>query len=172
MKEQTKERIDTSDFYSLAQKIMAHLAGAQGKEIDTAVNKCLGWLGEYFGIDSVSLGGISKSGELMPLLYLWGKLPPKEMMLAGNPIPGPDMVAQFNREGYLVYNRPEDLNELPQFQEHTRQMGALAGVFWKHRDRGSWVWRFHQRIRKSGRIKSSIILLSSARFFLTSCTAG
>ena len=139
MKEQTKERIDTSDFYSLAQKIMAHLACAQGKEIDTAVNKCLGWLGEYFGIDSVSLGGISKSGELMPVLHLWGKLPPKEMMLAGNPIPGPDMVAQFNRDGYLVYNRPEDLNELPQFQQHTRQMGALAGVFWKHRDRGSWV---------------------------------
>jgi transcriptional regulator with GAF, ATPase, and Fis domain len=60
-------------------------------------------------------------------------------MLANNPTPGPDMVAQFNREGYLVYNRLEDLNELPQFQEHTRQMGVLAGVFWKHRDRGSWV---------------------------------
>ena len=139
MKEQTKERIETSDFYPLAQKIMAHLAGAQGKEIYTEVNECLGWLGEYFGIDSVSLGGISKSGDLMPSLHLWGKLPPKEAMLAGNPTPGPDMVAQFNREGYLVYNRLEDLNELPQFKEHTRQMGALAGVFWKHRDRGSWV---------------------------------
>jgi transcriptional regulator with GAF, ATPase, and Fis domain len=139
MDEQTKEHIETSDFYPLAQKIMAHLAGAQGEEIYTAVNKCLGWLGEYFGIDSVSLGGISKSGKLMPSLHLWGKLPPKEMMLASNLVPGPDMVAQFNREGYLVYNRLEDLNELPQFQEHTRQMGALAGVFWKHRDRGSWV---------------------------------
>ena len=129
MKEQTKERIETSDFYPLAQKIMAHLAEAQGKEIYTEVNECLGWLGEYFGIDSVSLGGISKSGELMPLLHLWGKLPPKEAMLAGSPTPGPDMVAQFNREGYLVYNRLEDLDELPQFKAHTRAMGVLAGVF-------------------------------------------
>lgn len=139
MKKQTNEPSESSGFYRLAQNIMTDLAGAQGEKIDAALNKCLERLGEYFGIESVSLGGISKSGELMPTLYLWGKLPPKKTMLAGNPPPGPEMVAQFNREGYLIYNRLEDLNELPQFQEHTRQMGALAGVFWKHRDRGSWV---------------------------------
>jgi len=137
-----KQEIDISEspgFYRLAQRVMTHLAGAQGKEIDAAIKKCLEQLGEYFGIENVSLGGISKSGQLMPMLYLWGKLPPKAMMLASNPSPGPEMVAQFNRDGYLIYNRLEDLNELPQFQEHTRNMGALAGVFWKHCDRGSWV---------------------------------
>jgi transcriptional regulator with GAF, ATPase, and Fis domain len=75
----------------------------------------------------------------MPALYLWGKLPPKAMMLASNPTPGSEMVTLWNREGYLIYNRPEDLNELPQFQEHTLNMGVQAGIFWKHRDRGAWV---------------------------------
>jgi len=139
MKKPKNELSESPGFYRLAQEVMARLAGAKGEEIDEAVNVCLEQLGEYFEVDAVSLGGISKSGELMPTLYLWGKLPPKAMMLASNPSPGPEMVTQFNREGYLIYNRLEDLNELPQFQEHTRNMGALAGVFWKHRDRGSWV---------------------------------
>ena len=139
MKKQTNELSEPSDFYRLAQNIMADLAGAQGEEIDAAINKCLEQLGKYFGVENVSLGGISKSGELMPVLYLWGKLPPKAMMLASNPSPGPEMVAHWNREGYLIYNRPGDLNELPQFQEHTQNMGVKAGVFWKHCDRGSWV---------------------------------
>jgi transcriptional regulator with GAF, ATPase, and Fis domain len=49
------------------------------------------------------------------------------------------MAAQYRREGSVVWNRLEDLGELPQFQEHARQMGVLAGVFWAHRDRGSHV---------------------------------
>jgi len=139
MKKQNNEFGETSDFYRLAQNIMKDLAGAQGEEIDAAINKCLAQLGKYFGVENVSLGGIAKSGELMPALYLWGKLPPKAMMLASNPTPGSEMVTLWNREGYLIYNRPEDLNELPQFQEHTLNMGVKAGVFWKHCDRGSWV---------------------------------
>ncbi|NOQ68575.1 MAG: hypothetical protein GQ573_00460, partial [Gammaproteobacteria bacterium] len=139
MKKQNNEFSESSGFYYLAQRVMTHLAGAQGAEIDAAINKCLEQLGKYFGVDNVSLGGISKSGELMPALYLWGKLPPKAMMLASNPTPGPEMVTQWNREGYLIYNQLEDLNELPQFQEHTQNMGVKAGVFWKHCDRGSWV---------------------------------
>jgi len=132
-----KERL--RQFEQLTQNIMKQLIDAQGEDIDTVITNCLKQVGESFGIDSVSLGGISKSGELMPALYTWGQLPMKETMLATNPTPGPEMVTQFNREGHLIYNRLEDLNELPQFQEHTRQMGALAGVFWKHRDQGSWV---------------------------------
>lgn len=139
MKKSKNELSESLRFYHLAQNIMADLASAHGEEIDVAVNKCLEQLGKYFGVENVSLGGISKSGGLMPLLYLWGKLPPKAVMLASNPTPGTEMVAQWNREGYLIYNRPEDLNELPQFQEHTQNMGVQAGVFWKHCDQGSWV---------------------------------
>jgi transcriptional regulator with GAF, ATPase, and Fis domain len=139
MNKQTTALSESARFYRLVQKTTAQLVSAQGVDIDTTVNECLEQLGEYFGVEGVSLGGISKSGELMSVLYLWGQLPPRDTMLAANPSPGPEMVAQFNRDGYLIYNRLEDLDELPQFQEHTRQMGALAGVFWKHRDRGSWV---------------------------------
>jgi formate hydrogenlyase transcriptional activator len=139
MKKQNNDFSELSEFYRLVEKVMAHLAGARGEEIDEGINKCLALLGKHFGVESVSLGGISKSGELMPALYLWGQLPPKAMMLASTPTPGPEMVAQWNREGYLIYNRPEDLNELPQFQEHTLNMGIQAGIFWKHRDLGSWV---------------------------------
>ncbi len=136
---QINEPDESSRFYRLTQNVMAQLAGAQGEGIDVTVSSCLERLGEYFGVDSVSLGGISKSGELMPALYLWGQLPPKETMLAGHPSPGQEMVARFNRDGYFIYNRLEDLDELPQYQEHTRQMGIPAAVFWKHHDKGSWV---------------------------------
>ena len=139
MRKQTTEFGESERFHRLAEKMMGQLVGAQGEDIDGAVDECLGQLGKYFGVDSVSLGGISKSGELMSVLHLWGQLPPRDTMLAANPSPGPEMVARFNRDGYLIYNGLEDLDELPQFQEHTRQMGALAGVFWKHRDWGSWI---------------------------------
>jgi len=139
MKKKINEHNEASIFYCLAQSIMAQLVNAQDEDIDVAVINSLGELGKYFDVESVSLGGISKSGQLIPALYLWGRLPPKDTSLVLNPPPGPEMVAQFNKEGYLIYNRLEDLNDLPQFQEHTQQMGALAGAFWKYRDRGSWV---------------------------------
>jgi len=49
------------------------------------------------------------------------------------------MVAQFCREGSFVYSRLEDLDEFPQYQEHTRRMGAVAAAFWAYRDLGSHV---------------------------------
>ncbi|NOQ77392.1 MAG: hypothetical protein GQ475_06330, partial [Methylococcaceae bacterium] len=113
MKKQIYELREASRFYRLAQNIMAQLVSAQDEEIDAAVINSLGELGKYFEVESVSLGGISKSGKLIPALYLWGQLPPKDTSLALDPSPGPEMVVQFNREGYLIYNQLEDLDELP-----------------------------------------------------------
>ena len=126
-------------FYLLAQELTARLVGAQGAEIDAAVDDCLARMGEHFGVESVSLGGITKSGELTPALRVWGRLPPREKSLAVDPSPGLEMAAQFCREGSFVYGRLEDLDEMPQYQEHTRRMGAVAAVFWAHRDMGSHV---------------------------------
>ncbi|MFK7848847.1 MAG: sigma 54-interacting transcriptional regulator [Rhodothermales bacterium] len=139
MKKQIQEIKKSARFYRLIQEVTTELVGAKGEDIDTALHNCLKIAGEYFGVDSVSLGGISKTGELMPTLYLWGQLPPKKMMLASKPTPGPEMATQFNRDGYFIYNRLEDLNELPQYQEHTRRMGVPAAAFWKHHDQGSWI---------------------------------
>jgi transcriptional regulator with GAF, ATPase, and Fis domain len=139
MKEQTKGLNERLLSYRLIRDLTARLVSARGAEIDAAVNDCLARMGEHFGVESVSLGGITKAGELTPALNVWGKLPPKDTSLAVDPPPGPEMVAQFKREGSLIYNRLEDLDELPQFREHTRRMGSLAGVFWMHRDLGSHV---------------------------------
>jgi formate hydrogenlyase transcriptional activator len=139
MKKQIQDIKESARFYRLVQEVTTELVGAKGEDIDTALQNCLEIAGEYFGVDSVSLGGISKTGELMPTLYLWGQLPPRKTMLASQPTPGPEMATQFNRDGYFIYNRLEDLNELPQYQEHTRRMGVSAAVFWKHHDRGSWI---------------------------------
>jgi formate hydrogenlyase transcriptional activator len=126
-------------FDSLVREITARLVGARGTEIDAAVDDCLARVGEHFGVEIVSLGGITKSGELTPALRVWGGLPSRDKSLALEPPPGPEMVARWGRDGSLVYNRLEDLDELPQFQEHTRRMGGFAGVFCRHRDLGSHV---------------------------------
>jgi transcriptional regulator with GAF, ATPase, and Fis domain len=139
MKDQTKELSESSRFYRLVREFMARLVGARGEEIDAAVDDCLERMGEYFGVESVSLGGISKSGNLTPALRVWGGLPARDKSLATNPPPGPEMVAQFCREGSFVYSRLEDLDEMPQYREHTRRMGTVAAVFWLYRDLGSHV---------------------------------
>lgn len=139
MKGKSDELSDTTLFYRLAHELTVRLVAARGEEIDTRVYECLEKLAEYFGVWSVSLGSISKSGELMPGTYFWGKLPRREVSLKVDPPPGPEMVAQWNREGSLVYSQLSDLDELPQYREHTRKMGAQAAVFWKHCDRGSYV---------------------------------
>jgi DNA-binding NtrC family response regulator len=141
--ERTSELSDairkSSRFYRLVHEVTARLVGARGEEIDAAVDDCLAWTGEHFGVEAVSLGGISKSGELTPALRVWGRLPSKDKSLAVDPPPGSEMVAQFCRDGSFVYSRLEDLDELPQYQEHTRRMGSVAAVFWAHRDLGSHV---------------------------------
>ena len=139
MNEQTAELSESSRFYRLLQEVTARLVGARGSEIDAAVDDCLARMGEHFGVGSVSLGGITKSGELTPALRVWGRLPSRGKSLTVDPPPGPEMVAQFCREGSFVYSRLEDLDEFPQYREHTRRMGAVAAVFWAHRDLGSYV---------------------------------
>jgi len=139
MNEQTEELSDSSHFYRLVQEVTTRLVGARGEEIDAAVDDCLARMGGYFGVESVSLGGISKSGNLTPALRVWGRLPSRDVSLAVDPPPGPEMVAQFCREGSFVYSRLEDLDEFPQYREHTRRMGTVAAVFWAHRDLGSHV---------------------------------
>jgi transcriptional regulator with GAF, ATPase, and Fis domain len=139
MKKQTKELSESSRFYRLVQEVGTWLVGAQGAEIDSAVDDCLARLGEHFGVESVSLGGISKSGKLTPALRVWGRLPPRDKSLALDPPPGSKMVAEFCRKGSFVYSRLEDLDEFPLYREHTRQMGIEAAAFWAHRDLGSHV---------------------------------
>ncbi len=139
MNEQTEEPSESSRFYRLVQEVTARLVGARGEEIDAAVDDCLARLGGYFGVEGVSLGGISKLGELTTALRVWGRLPSRGNSLALSPSPGPEMVAQFCREGSFVYSRLEDLDEFPQYREHTRQMGAVAAAFWAYRDLGSHV---------------------------------
>ncbi len=134
-----KDLSERTRFYRLVREMATRLVGAQGAEIDAAVDDCLARMGKHFGVDAVSLGGITKSGELTPALHVWGRLPPRDKSLAVDPPPGPEMVAQFCREGSFVYSRLEDLDEFPQYQEHTRRMGAVAAVFWAHRDLGSLV---------------------------------
>jgi formate hydrogenlyase transcriptional activator len=139
MKEQSTEVSESSSFYSLVQELTGRLVGARGKEIDAAVDDCLAQMGAHFGVESVSLGGISKSGKLTPALRVWGRLPAREKSLTIDPPPGPEMVAQFCREGSFVYTQLEDLDAFPQYREHTRRMGTVAAVFWAHRDLGSHV---------------------------------
>ena len=139
MKNQTGKLSERARFYLLVRNFATRLAGALGAEIDSAVDDCLESMGEHLGVDRVALGGISKAGELMPALWVWGHGPPPKGSQAVDPSPGPEMVAQWNRDGFLVYNRLEDLDHLPQYQEHTRNMGIAAAVFWVYRDRGPWV---------------------------------
>ena len=139
MNKQTEERGERSRFYRLVREMTARLVAARGPEIDEAVDECLAWMGEYFGVERVALGAISKSGEIISSVRVWGHGPPPTATREIDPPPGPEMVARWNREGSLVYNRLEDLDDLPQFQEHTRLFGVPAGVFWKYRDRGSHV---------------------------------
>ena len=139
MEEQTEELSERASFYRLVREATARLVAARGSEIDAAVEECLARMGEHLGVDRVALGAISKSGDILPSVHVWGHGPPPSATHSIDPPPGPEMVARWNREGSLVYNRLEDLDDLPQFQEHTRQFGVPAGVFWKYRDRGSHV---------------------------------
>ncbi len=95
MKETTTDPSGSSRFYRVIQKVTARLVGARGEEIEAAVDDCLAHLGEYFDVDSVSLGGISKSGNLTPALRVWGRLPPRDRSLTVDPPPGPEMAARF-----------------------------------------------------------------------------
>ena len=128
---------DRLTFYALVQKLVTQLVGARGAGIEAVVDNCLRWIGEYFEVDRVALGGISTQGKLTPSLRVWGQGQPLLGSLEIAPTPGPEMVAHWRREGSLIYSRLEDLHALPQFREHTRCFGIQAGVFWLHRDLGT-----------------------------------
>ena len=128
---------DLQRFYRLLQDMTARLVGAQAEEIDLAVDDCLARLGEHFDVPQVSLGQIASSGELLPSLRVWGDRPTPEFLDADPP--GPELVAYFIRNGFVAWNCLEDLDELPQWREHCRQSGSMAGVIWLHRDFGSYV---------------------------------
>jgi transcriptional regulator with GAF, ATPase, and Fis domain len=124
-------------FFGLVHDISSLLVGARSKDIEKALDDCLAKLGEYFDAQHVALGQISGSGELLPSLRMWGDVAAIDF-LAADP-PGPEMVAYFIRNGSLIWNCLEDLDELPQWREHCRQVGALNGSMWLHRDFGSHV---------------------------------
>jgi formate hydrogenlyase transcriptional activator len=122
-------------FYKLVHEIASRLVGAQAVDIDTLVDECLEKVGLYFNVSQVALGQWEKSGELQSSLRMWGDTPAGDFLHA--PPPGPDAYTHYCRKGSLAWNCVEDLNELPQFQEHCRQLGVAAGVFCLHRNYGS-----------------------------------
>jgi transcriptional regulator with GAF, ATPase, and Fis domain len=137
MAKQIDEVQGVQPFFGLVSDISSLLVGARSKEIEKALDDCLAKLGEYFDVQHVALGQISSSGELLPSLRMWGDVAAIDF-LAADP-PGPEMVAYFIRNGSLTWNCLEDLDELPQWREHCRQVGALNGSMWLHRDFGSHV---------------------------------
>ena len=139
MKKQTGGLNEPASFYSLIREITARFVAAQGTELEAAVDDCLAQMAEHFDVAVVALGAISKSGEILPSVHVREPGPSGSTSVAVDPPPGPEMVARWNRDGFLIYNRLEDLDHLPQYQQHTRNMGIIAGVFWKYRDHGSHV---------------------------------
>jgi len=137
MAKQSNDVTGVQPFFGLVNDISALLVGARSAEIDTALDDCLKRLGEYFDVHQVALGQISRSGELLPTLRMWGDAPAVNFLMVDPP--GPEVVTYFARNGSVIWNSLEDLDELPQWREHCRQAGALAGAMWLHRDFGSHV---------------------------------
>jgi transcriptional regulator with GAF, ATPase, and Fis domain len=136
MTKRNKEVNEIQTFHRLVREISALLVGARSSEIENALDCCLAKVGEYFDVSHVSMGQISKAGELLPSLRMWGDSAVK--FLNVDP-PGPEMVAYFSREGSLTWSCLEDLEMLPQWQKHCRQLGVTAGSLWLYRDFGSHV---------------------------------
>ncbi len=121
--------------YQLLQEVTTRLVGAQSTEIDVAVDDCLAKLGESFNVDQVGLGQWSNTGKILPSLRSWGEKPIADYLTTAGP--GPESLAYLCRNGSLLWNCIEDLEDLPQLQDHARQVGAMAGVFWLHRNFGT-----------------------------------
>jgi len=135
MAKRHKEVDSIEGFYGVTHEFTALLAGARSSEIDEALDDCLGIIGEHFGADKVGLGQWATSGEILPALRAWGPKPAGDYLNAIPP--GPEAGALIRRKGFLIWNCLEDLEGLPQFQEHCRQVDAIAGAFSLHRDLGS-----------------------------------
>ena len=137
MAKQSSDVSGVQSFFGLVNDVSAMLVGARSAEIDVALDDCLARLGEYFDAHQVALGQISKSGELLPSLRMWGDAPAVNYLMVDPP--GPELVTHFVRNGSVIWNCLEDLDELPHWREHCRQAGAVAGAMWLHRDFGSHV---------------------------------
>ena len=81
------------------------------------------------------MGQWSKSGKILPSLRSWGDKPATDYLTTVGP--GPEAFAYLCRKGSLIWNCLEDLEELPQLQEHAQQVCAIAGAFWLHRSFGT-----------------------------------
>ena len=137
MAKQSNDIRGVQPFLGLVNDVSALLVGARSVEIDVALDDCLERLGEYFDVHQVALGQISRSGELLPTLRMWGDAPAVNYLLVDPP--GPEVVTYFARNGSVIWNCLEDLDELPRWREHCRQAGAVSGSMWLHRDFGSHV---------------------------------
>jgi formate hydrogenlyase transcriptional activator len=127
-----QNKFQKQQFFRLLQEVSTRLVGARSVEIDIAVDDCLGKLGEYFGASQVGLGQWSKSGKILPSLRTWGEKPVGDYLNTDGP--GPAAFARLCSEGSLTWNCVEDLEDLPQFQEHLRKVRAMSGVFWLHQN--------------------------------------
>jgi len=135
MAKQNNEADKLQRFYRLLQEVTTRLVGAQAKEIDLAVDDCLAKFGKHFDVSQVGMGQWSKSGKILPSLRSWGENPVSDYLTAVGP--GPEAFAYLCRNGSLIWNCLEDLEELPQFQDHARQVRAMAGAFWVYRNFGT-----------------------------------
>ncbi len=130
-----QSELRAEQFYRLLQDVTTRLVGAQATEIDAAVDDCLAKLGEHFHVNQVGMGQWSKSGKILPSLRSWGDKPVTDYLTTVGP--GPEAFAYLCRKGSLTWNCLEDLEELPQFQDHAQQVRAMAGAFWLHRNFGT-----------------------------------
>lgn len=122
-------------FLRLTKDITSQLVIAQADSLDQAVDESLAKVGKYFNADQVGLGQWSKLGKVLPSLRTWGAKPVNDYLNTDGP--GEKASEYLRRNGLLIWNCIEDLKEFPQFQEHVKGVGALAGVFWLYRDFGS-----------------------------------
>jgi transcriptional regulator with GAF, ATPase, and Fis domain len=118
-------------FLALLTDISALLVGARSDGIYEAVDQSLEMVGDFFGAIVVGLGTWSDSGVILGTLRAWGPNPVGDY-LAAIP-PGEEVATEILRKGSVTWNCLEDLEGLPQFQEHVRQVNVMAGSIWLHR---------------------------------------
>jgi len=135
MATRAKKFSEDQRFYPLIQEVTALLVGAKTEEIDILVDDCLGKVGEFFQVSQVGPGQWSKAGKILPSLRAWGPRPVSVYLETAGP--GPEAFDFLCHKGSIIWNCLEDLDELPQLQQHLRKVGAMAGVFCLYRDHGS-----------------------------------
>jgi len=135
MATRTKKFSEDQRFYQLIHEVTALLVGARTEEIDILLDDCLRKVGEFFQVSQVGLSQWSKAGKILPSLRAWG--PRQVSVYLETAGPGPEAFDFLCHKGSIIWNCLEDLEELPQLQQHLRQVGAMAGVFCLYRDHGS-----------------------------------